>query len=455
VVGSAITPPSCATAGSGPSIISSTCMTRQWGDRQDRERTSSRGRVSTARPWPTCLRTSRSCSIARPVSARPGHRRGQGGGFRDAVHVRAASCRGSRRLTITAHLLDVSPPRRRVSLRFMVDLDAAIGYVVAHGTRWIAVSRGCAPASRRAGRARQGELGRRPKAGGRPSGAATWRRSMPPAPGSASSTTSARSNDRPRGGLSWLAATQRPDGMWEGDASWPGSPAVGGRGDERLTSPPMPRSGWWSAVRASRAQGAQGTEFDRYSTYSGIPGGRDNSEHAARIVGRRGRSRAALRLPDGWPSFRSPAGWFARCSTTSAGSTVGADRSPWRTGAGDVRGRHRRSTPRCGIGMSADSLLRAAVAGWRDPAQRRRRESDDGDQFNVHTTLRRSAPCGPFSRLAGASHHILRRRRSGRPIGPRACNFWVEIPISRRSRALTVGEAGQAFTSTAAASTWP
>jgi hypothetical protein len=185
--------------------------------------------------------------------------------------------------------------------------------------------------------------------------------------------------------------------MWEEDASLAGvAPPWAQPGDYEAKLYLTTNAAFWLVVGGpseEERKAAQETEFDRYSTYSVIPGGRDNSEHAARIARAAEAFRAALRPDGSWPSFLVTGwlgcavlyhlGWFYESAQIQVAL---AERVPAMS-AGDTASLYAALRR---IGMSdEDSLLRAARrrlaetqrsdGGW---------ESDDGDQFNVHTTLK-------------------------------------------------------------------
>jgi hypothetical protein len=277
----------------------------------------------------------------------------------------------------------------------MVDLDAAIGYVVAHGdavdrARLAWLRSGIAPPPDVLDKVELGSTAE----GGWP---AFWGGDVASVDATCfrlGELDDLGALERPaaRRALSWLAATQRPDGMWEEDASLAGvAPPWAQPGDEEAKLYLTTNAAFWLVVGGpseEERRAARETEFDRY-----LGGGRDNSEHAARIVRAAEAFRAALRPDGSWPSFLITGwlgcavlyhlGWFYESAQIQVAL---AERVPAMS-AGDTASLYAALRR---IGMSdEDSLLRAARrrlaetqrsdGGW---------ESDDGDQFNVHTTLK-------------------------------------------------------------------
>jgi hypothetical protein len=256
----------------------------------------------------------------------------------------------------------------------MVDLDAAIGYVVAHGdevdrARLAWLRSGIAPPPEVLEKV---ELGITAD-GGWP---AFWGGDV----GSVDATCFRLGElddlgalDRPaaRRALAWLAATQRPDGTWEEDASLAGvAPPWAQPGDEEAKLYLTTNAAFWLIVG----------------------GEKDAETLAAPIVRAAEAFRASLRPDGSWPSFLVTGwlgcallyhlGWFYESAQIQVALT---ERVPGMSAAdtASLAAALRR------IGMSEeDSLLRAARrrleqtqrsdGGW---------ESDDGEQFNVHTTL--------------------------------------------------------------------
>jgi hypothetical protein len=177
--------------------------------------------------------------------------------------------------------------------------------------------------------------------------------------------------DRPaaRKAVAWLASRQHPDGMWQEDAALADiAPPWATPGDPEAALYVTANAGFWLAV------------------------GPDSKEHAEVIARATQAFRAAMR-PDGtWPSFLV-AGWLGAALLFKTGwfyeaaqiQVILASRIPEMTAA-DVAwlsAAFRR------VGLSNDDfVLRAARArltetqrsdgGW---------SSDDGDAFDVHTTL--------------------------------------------------------------------
>jgi hypothetical protein len=280
----------------------------------------------------------------------------------------------------------------------MVDLDAAIGYVVAHGdavdrARLAWLRSGIAPPSDVLEKV---ELGATPD-GGWP---AFWGGDV----GSVDATCFRLSElddlgalDRPaaRKALDWLAARQRPDGMWEEDASLAGvAPPWAQPGDDEARLYLTTNAAFWLIVGGPGPgdDERKPVEGDFTSVYATLERSGGNSEHAARIVRAAEAFRAALRPDGSWPSFLVTGwlgcavlyhlGWFYESAQIQVAL---AERVPEMTAADTALlcAALRR------VGMSEeDSLLRAARRRL-DETQRSDGswESDDGEQFNVHTTL--------------------------------------------------------------------
>jgi len=252
----------------------------------------------------------------------------------------------------------------------MADLDAAIGYVVAHGdpvdrARLSWLRTGVAPPAEVIEKL---ELGQTPE-GGWP---AFWAGDV--ASVDATCFRLAEIDDlggldraAARKALEWLARRQRPDGTWEEDESLAGS------------APP------WAQPGSEEARLYLTTNAAFWLTVGG-------GDHAATVARAVEAFRAALR-PDGtWPSFLATGwlaaalfyhlGWFYEAAQIQVNL---ADRVPEMSAADCawMISAMRR------IGIAAEDHL--IVAGKRRLSETQRTdggwESDDGEAFNVHATL--------------------------------------------------------------------
>jgi hypothetical protein len=258
----------------------------------------------------------------------------------------------------------------------MVDLDAAIGYVVAHGdsvdrARLAWLRTGQAPPADVLDRAETGQA----SSGGWP---AYWGAHV--ASVDATCFRLAELDDlgaidrtAARRALSWLANSQRPDGMWEEDESLAGiAPPWAQPGDDEARLFLTTSAAFWLIVGGS------------------APG--DDDEHAARIARAAEAFRASLRPDGSWPSFLVTGwlgcamlyhlGWFYESAQIQVNL---ADRVPSMTAA-DTAGMFAALRR---VGMSTDDWLLSAARKRLSETQRSDGgwPSDDGDQFNVHTTL--------------------------------------------------------------------
>ncbi|MET7393726.1 squalene--hopene cyclase [Dactylosporangium sp. NPDC005572] len=258
----------------------------------------------------------------------------------------------------------------------MVDLDAAIGYVVAHGdavdrARLAHLRTGQAPPADVLDKAEIGQV----TGGGWP---AYWGADIPSV--DATCFRLAELDDlgaigRPaaRKAVGWLGRSQRPDGMWEEDAKLAG------------IAPP------WAQPGDAEARLYLTTNAAYWLVVGGPPDG-DDGEHATRIARAAEAFRASLRPDGSWPSFLVTGwlgcallyhlGWFYESAQIQVAL---ADRVPEMTAA-DTASLF--STLRR-IGMSTEDWLLTAARRRLAETQRSDGgwESDDGDQFNVHTTL--------------------------------------------------------------------
>jgi hypothetical protein len=283
----------------------------------------------------------------------------------------------------------------------VVDLDAAIGYVVAHGD---AVDR-ARLAWLRSGIAPPPDVLEKVELGSTPGGGwpAFWGGDVPSIDATCfrlGELDDLGALDRPaaRRALAWLASIQQPDGMWEEDAALAAvAPPWARPGDEEARLYLTTSAAFWLVVggpsdeeRKAESVAAQEAAF---ANYGGYGAGRDTSEHTTRIVRAAEAFRASLRPDGSWPSFLV-AGWLG-CAVLyhlgwfyeSAQIQVAlAERVPDMSAAdtASLYAALRR------IGMSdEDSLLRAARRRLSETQRSDGAwESDDGDQFNVHTTLK-------------------------------------------------------------------
>jgi hypothetical protein len=255
----------------------------------------------------------------------------------------------------------------------MVDLDAAIGYVVAHGDAvdrarlsWL---RSGLPQAE--GVLDKAELGQAPS-GGWP---AFWGGDVASIDATCfrlSELDDLGALDRPaaRRAVEWLAGRQRPDGTWEEAESLADSAPQWARpGDPEARLYLTANAGFWLTVVGARD--------DRY----------------AAAAARAGEAfRAALRPTGSWPSFLVTGwlgaamlhhlGWFYEAAQIQL---ILAERIPGMSPAdcASMAAALRR------VGLSPDHRL--LVAARRRLGETQRSDggwlSDDGDAFNVHTTL--------------------------------------------------------------------
>jgi hypothetical protein len=258
----------------------------------------------------------------------------------------------------------------------MADLDAAIGYVVAHGD---AVDR-ARLAWLRTGQAPPAEVLEKAEVGQAASGGwpAYWGGHV--ASVDATCFRLAELDDlgaieRPaaRKALHWLGRSQLPDGMWEEDASLAGvAPPWAQPGDDEARLYLTSNAAFW--------------------LIAGGPAPGDEDEHATRIARAAEAFRASLRPDGSWPSFLVTGwlgcavlyhlGWFYESAQIQVAL---ADRVPAMTAADTawLFAALRR------VGMSSEDWLLSAARRRLSETQRSDGgwTSDDGDQFNVHTTL--------------------------------------------------------------------
>jgi hypothetical protein len=267
----------------------------------------------------------------------------------------------------------------------MVDLDAAIGYVVAHGDR---VER-ARLSYLRSGIAPPPEVLDKVETGQAPDGGwpAFWAGDV--ASVDATCFRLAELDDlgaltRPpaRNALDWLARRQRPDGMWEEDESLAGSaPPWAQPGDAEARLYLTTNVAFWLTVAGSGKD-----------QMGDLPLRIEDNEYGATITRAGEAFRASLR-PDGtWPSFLVTGwlgaallyhlAWFYEAAQIQVNLR---DRLPDMSPAdcASMLAALRR------IGMSTNDLLLEAARRRLGETQRSDGgwESDDGEAFDVHTTL--------------------------------------------------------------------
>lgn len=268
----------------------------------------------------------------------------------------------------------------------MADLDAAIGYVVAHGDAvdrarlsWLCA--GVRPSQDVVDKAELGQARR----GGWP---ALWNSHVASIDATCfrlAELDDLGALDRPaaREAVEWLAGCQRPDGMWEEHSSLAETAPPWARpGDPEARLYLTVNAAFWLAVAGSDAESGR-------HHYGPRP---EANDHAAAVARAAEAFRAALR-PDGtWPSFLATGwlgaavlfylGWFYEAAQIQV---ILAERVPQMSAADCawMAASLRR------VGMSLDDWL--MVAAKRRLAETQRNDggwpSDDGDAFDVHTTL--------------------------------------------------------------------
>jgi hypothetical protein len=268
----------------------------------------------------------------------------------------------------------------------MADLDAAIGYVVAHGD---AVDRArlswlCSNTPPPDDILDKAEVGQARK-GGWP---ALWNSHVASIDATCfrlAELDDLGAIDRPAGreAVEWLASRQRPDGMWEEDPSLASTAPPWARpGDPEARLYLTANAGFWLAAASPGA---------RVGRHHFGPEPEDN-RYAETVTRAAEAFRASLRPDGSWPSFL-PAGWLGAAVLFHLGwfyeaaqiQVILAERVPemsaadcaWMTAA------LRR------VGMNKDDWL--MVAAFRRLSETQRGDggwpSDDGDAFDVHTTL--------------------------------------------------------------------
>jgi hypothetical protein len=270
----------------------------------------------------------------------------------------------------------------------MVDIDGAIGFVVAHGDQvdrarlsWL--RSGVTPQAEVIAKA---EMGQAPE-GGWPAFWGGERASIDATCFRLSELDDLGALDRPpaRRALTWLAGRQRPDGTWEEDEALADSAPPWARpGDPEARLYLTANAGFWLAVGA-----LSGSQSDPMSSPSPTP----EATMFAEVVARATQTfRASMRDDGSWPSYLI-AGWLGGALLFHAGwyyeaaqiQVLLAERVPDMTPA-DVAWlavAFRR------VGMSADDSLMVAARKRLTETQRTDGgwPSDDGAAFDVHTTL--------------------------------------------------------------------
>jgi hypothetical protein len=267
----------------------------------------------------------------------------------------------------------------------MADVDAAIGFVVAHGdpvdrARLSWLRSGIAPPPEALEKV---EIGQTP-GGGWPAFWAGDVASIDATCFRLAELDDLGGLDRPpaRRARLWLADQQRPNGMWEEDEALAGvAPPWAQPGDEEARLYLTMNSAFWLTVAGPTQDPAHPVD----------PRILEN-EHAAMITRAVEAFRACLRPDGSWPSFLVTGwlgaallhhlGWFYEAAQIQMNLT---DRVPQMTAAdcaGMLAALRR-------IGMSHEDMLLGAARRRLTETQRSDGgwESDDGAAFNVHTTL--------------------------------------------------------------------
>lgn len=269
-------------------------------------------------------------------------------------------------------------------------MDAAIGFVVAHGdvvdrARLHRLRTGTAPAPELLAAA---ELGPAPDGG--------WPASWAAEVGSVDATCfrlaelddlGALGRDAARRALDWLVSRQRADGTWEEDPSLAAeAPPWARPGDPEATLYLTANAGYWLTVAGLDARPAGPLDTRVGGAYAGVV------QAAAQAL-------AGQLRPDGtWPSYLAT-GWLAAAVLHGRGlfgesariQSVLAVRLPELSPA-DVAGL---ASALRRVGVAADGWLLAAAR--RRLAETQRSDggwpSDDGAMFDVHTTLAAIRAC--------------------------------------------------------------
>jgi hypothetical protein len=286
----------------------------------------------------------------------------------------------------------------------VVDLDAAIGFVVAHGD---AVDR-ARLSGLRTGAPVPADLLDAAEAGQAPGGG--WPAILDGEVASVDATCfrlaelddlGALGRPAARHALDWLAARQLPDGGWDEDPSLAGfAPEWATPGDPEARLYLTANAGFWLTVAGLDARAAGPLDHRVGGAYAGVV------QAAAQAL-------AAQLAPDGsWPSFL-PVGWLAAAVLhrqqmyyeSARIQAVLADRIPEMSPA-DVAWLAA-TLRRVDVGEEQWLLVSArkrlaetqrSDGGW---------DSDDGHQFDVHTTLRAIRACRPTTLGAPASGTVF------------------------------------------------
>jgi hypothetical protein len=263
----------------------------------------------------------------------------------------------------------------------MVDLDAAIGYVVAHGdvvdrARLSYLRSGAVPGPDILDKAEFGDL---PK-GGWPALATSAVPSVDATCFRLGELADLGALGRPvaRSALGWLASRQRPDGYWEEDESLASvAPAWAKPGDHEAALYLTVNAAYWLAVTAPKPR-----YYGEHLDY----------EYAQHIALAAEAFRATLDGHGDWPSYLAT-GWLG-CSLmfyvgmfyeSAQVQVILADRIP-EMAASDCAALA--ATMRS-VGMSADDWVLQGARRRLSQTQRHDGgwESDDGPLFDIHTTL--------------------------------------------------------------------
>ena len=263
------------------------------------------------------------------------------------------------------------------SVPAMVDLDAAIGFVVAHGdpvdrARLSWLRSGAVPPPEVFEKVEMGQT----RDGGWP---AFWAGDVASVDATCfrlGELDDLGGLDRPpaRRALAWLAGRQRPDGMWEEDESL------------KDVAPP------WAQPGDPEARLFLTSNAAFWLVVGGLPARPEENEHAMLIARAAEAFRAALRPDGSWPSFLATGwlggallyhlGWFYEAAQIQVLLT---DRVPEMSPADCawMGAAFRR------VGISADDWVMTAVRRRLGETQRHDGgwPSDDGDAFDVHATL--------------------------------------------------------------------
>ncbi|WBB79101.1 squalene--hopene cyclase [Micromonospora sp. WMMD882] len=266
----------------------------------------------------------------------------------------------------------------------VVDINAAIGFVVAHGDEverarlsWL-----CAGAPPSAGALAAAEVGPTPD-GGWPAVRAGEVASVDATCFRLAELDDLGALGRPaaRAALDWLAARQLPDGSWEEDAALADSaPAWARPGDPEARLYLTANAAFWLSVAGLDARAAGPLDHRVGGAYAGVA-------HAA------ARALTDALAPDGtWPSYLA-VGWLSAAvlHLRRAYDEAARIRAVLDDRIGDM-------SP-ADVAWLASTLCRVGVpaAEWTLVAARRRLaatqrsdggwDSDDGHRFDVHTTL--------------------------------------------------------------------